>query len=99
MTQDDVIEMAQECNLIGMRPHLDGIYSEALVAFSNLVAAKATEEANARANASWELMCKKMVAIEREACAKVADEYAQQILEHNFSKLIAHNIRARGEQA
>ena len=99
MTQDEIIEMAKECNLIGMRPHLDGIYSEALVAFSNLVAAKATEEANARANASWELMCKKMVAIEREACAKVADEYAQQILEHNFSKLIAHNIRARGEQA
>jgi hypothetical protein len=40
MTQDDVIEMAQECNLIGMRPHLDGIYSEALVAFAHLVAAK-----------------------------------------------------------
>jgi hypothetical protein len=43
MTQDDVIEMAQECNLIGMRPHLDGIYSEALVAFANLVAAKKQE--------------------------------------------------------
>ena len=73
MTQDDVIEMAQECNLIGMRPHLDGIYSEALVAFANLVAAKATEEANARANASWTLMCKKMVAIEREACANLCE--------------------------
>jgi hypothetical protein len=34
MTQDEIIEMAQECNLIGMRPHLDGIYSEALVAFA-----------------------------------------------------------------
>jgi hypothetical protein len=44
MTQDDVIEMAQECNLIGMRPHLDGIYSEALVAFANLVAAKITQQ-------------------------------------------------------
>ena len=62
------------------------------------IAAKATEEANAKANASWTLMCKKMVAIEREACAKVTDEHAQQVLEHNFSKLIAHNIRARGEQ-
>ena len=41
MTQDEIIEMAQECNLIGMRPHLDGIYSEALIAFANLVAAKA----------------------------------------------------------
>ena len=76
MTQDEIIEMAQECNLIGIRPHLDGIYSEALVAFANLVAAK-----------------------EREECAKEADEYANQVFEHNFSKLIAHNIRARGEQA
>ena len=38
MTQDEIIEMAQECKLIGMRPHLDGIYSEALVAFAKLVA-------------------------------------------------------------
>jgi hypothetical protein len=42
MTQDEIIGMAQECNLIGMRPHLDGIYSESLVAFAKLVAAKAT---------------------------------------------------------
>ncbi len=44
MTQDEIIEMAQECGLIGMRPHLDGIYSEALVAFAKLVAAKEREE-------------------------------------------------------
>ena len=97
MTQDDVIEMAQECNLIGMRPHLDGIYSESLIAFAHLVAAKATEEANAKANASWTLMCKKMVAIEREACAKVCDE----VSEHPSltPQHCAESIRARGEQA
>ena len=44
MTQDEIIEMAQECRLIGMRPHLDGIYSEALVAFAKLVAEKALAE-------------------------------------------------------
>jgi len=38
VTQDEIIEMAQECRLIGMRPHLDGIYSEALVTFAKLVA-------------------------------------------------------------
>ena len=43
MTQDEIIEMAQMCKLIGMRPHLDGIYSESLVAFANLVAAKERE--------------------------------------------------------
>jgi len=42
MTQDEIIEMAQKCNLIGMRPHLDGIYTEALTEFAKLVAAKAT---------------------------------------------------------
>jgi hypothetical protein len=40
MTQDEIIEMAQECKLIGMRPHLDGIYTEALIAFAKLVAEK-----------------------------------------------------------
>jgi len=38
MTQDEIIEMAQECGLVGMRPHLDGIYIESLVAFAKLVA-------------------------------------------------------------
>lgn len=38
-----------------------------------------------------------VAAKEREACAKEADEYANQVFEHNFSKLIAHNIRARGQ--
>ena len=43
MTHDEIVSMAQECNLIGMRPHLDGIYSESLIAFAQLVAAKERE--------------------------------------------------------
>ena len=43
MTQE-IIEMAQECRLIGMRPHLDGIYIESLVAFAKLVEEKALAE-------------------------------------------------------
>jgi hypothetical protein len=42
MTQEEIIEMAQQCGLIGMRPHLDGIYFEAVEAFAKLVDAKAT---------------------------------------------------------
>ena len=38
------IELAQECQLIGMRPHLDGIYQEALEKFAALVAAHEREE-------------------------------------------------------
>jgi len=39
----NIIEMAQECKLIGMRPHLDGIYQEALEKFAALVAAHERE--------------------------------------------------------
>lgn len=38
MTQDEIIDMAQKCGLVGMRPHLDGIYIESLLAFAKLVA-------------------------------------------------------------
>jgi len=37
------IELAQQCQLIGMRPHLDGIYQEALGKFAALVAAQERE--------------------------------------------------------
>ena len=35
------------------------------------------EETNRRANASWSLMCEKMVAIEREECAKLCEGEAK----------------------
>jgi len=44
MTKEEIIEMAQQCGLIGMRPHLDGIYSESLEAFAKLIAEKEREE-------------------------------------------------------
>jgi hypothetical protein len=43
MTRDDIIRMAKECQLIGMRPHLDGIYEEALQRFAALVAERERE--------------------------------------------------------
>ena len=44
MTQDEIIEIAQMCKLIGMRPYLDGIYSESLVTFASLIYVKALSE-------------------------------------------------------
>ena len=55
MTQDEVIELAQECNLIGMRPHLDGIYSESLIAFAKLVAAKERKACAKLCEEQWEI--------------------------------------------
>ena len=36
------------------------------------------------------------IELEREACAKIADEYAKG-LERNYSEIIADEIRARGQ--
>ena len=87
---NEIIEMAKEAGII----HPEMVVKH-LEAFAKLVAAKATEEANAKANASWTLMCKKMVAIEREACAKVCEEVG----EHpSLTPLhCAESIRERGE--
>ncbi len=43
MNTDEIIRMAQECQLIGMRPHLDGIYQQSLACFAALVAAAERE--------------------------------------------------------
>ena len=90
MTQDEIIEMARQAG-----KHQWPFDFEFLERFAKLVEEKATEEANARANASWTLMCKKMVAFEREACAKVADEYMRDCEGRSFG--VGTAIRARGD--
>ena len=67
--------------------------------FAKLVEEKATEKANARANASWTLMCEKMVAFEREACAKVCESQNEAGPDNEHWWECADAIRARGEQA
>ena len=112
MTQDEIIDMAEQA---GMTQDGDMWFSfgkgdmdvehEHLVAFAKLVEEKATEKANARANASWTLMCEKMVAFEREACAKVCDDKHDTWRCDNEPdsasgpRDCAAAIRARGEQA
>jgi hypothetical protein len=96
MTQDEIIEMARQAGCFEKHQVLYFTQQD-LEAFAKLVAEKATEEANARANASWTLMCKKMVALEREACAKVCDEL--QDIPATEPRHCAEDIRARGEQA
>ena len=72
--REEIIKMAQECHLIGMRPHLDGIYQESLERFFHMAQAA-----------------------EREACAKVADEFDPQMKMSNYGQVIANRIRARGQ--
>ena len=76
----DTIDMAREAGCIPVRhPEYDNdvqVFAtpDVLKAFEALVRADEREEANRRANASWSLMCEKMVAAEREACAKLAED-------------------------
>ena len=76
MTQEDIIRMAREAgftelefygNKLGTNP------TKCLEAFAALVEEAATEAANARANTSWSLMCKKMVAAERDRLQLAAE--------------------------
>ena len=78
--------------------------AKAFEAFAAMVREDAIAEANAKANASWTLMCEKMVAIEREACAKIADKslYEFTMVTSNPPKngaawSIGNAIRARGQ--
>ena len=87
MTQDEIIEMAQECNLIGMRPHLDGIYSESLVAFADLVAAKEREA------------CAKIIEPTEEHRRDASWGYFGGDEGVEIFDALAAAIRARGEQA
>ena len=95
MTQDDVIEMAREAGLFYM-DYIRVDSMKQLEDFAHLVADKATEEANANKNASWTLMCKKMVAFEREAIIQIIKETP---FSNWFQADVIEAIRARGEQA
>ena len=63
MTKDEILSMASESGFGKYAYEASSLFER----FAALVAEKATEQANARQNASWALMCKKMVAAEREA--------------------------------
>jgi hypothetical protein len=104
-----LIEMARQAGFVtGLRDYADGngsmpyvqslatsTFLPELERFAALVAEKATEQANARQNASWALMCKKMVAAERELCAQVCEAEGQSPY---ATKHAAANIRARGQK-
>jgi len=95
---EDLLEARSYCD--------DDIEPEPLYTAStvrSLIAAaveRATEEANRRANASWSLMAKKMVAAERtqcyEACIRVA-EHQGTVPRNLVANECAAAIRSRGE--
>ena len=99
MNREDIIRIAQQAGLWEIRHSVEmaiGGVGE-LERFATLVASAERERLTDAAMKSAEKAVDVAIALEREACAKVADELVGQDLEHNFSALIAHNIRARGQ--
>lgn len=96
MTRDDVVRLAREA---GSDNYPGWPNTAFLERFTALVAAAEREEANRKANAGWALMCKKMVEVEREECAKLASDYgpSRPIMGKNPSEKIVG--RWEGEQA
>ena len=86
-----VIEMARQS---GYGDHMSVLHVPALERFAALLREEATAETNRRANASWTLMCEKMVAMEREACAGLCDRFATRMM---TAEECADAIRARGQ--
>ena len=91
MTQDEIIRFAIQCRLV-TTGNRDGLYMDALTEFAKLVAAKAYEKGVAAFTEA--------VNLEREACAKVCDDYMKEtaIMEaRGCLASVAYDIRARGE--
>jgi predicted Ser/Thr protein kinase len=93
MTQDEIIEMARQAHISLVLP----ASPRALETFAALVAAKEQKK--------WEdqtaVEIHEAVLEEREACAKLADEYATYggSKFYDWFKKLAIHIRARGKQA
>jgi hypothetical protein len=112
MTQDEIIEMAREAGFDWSGKDLIFecfICTEELEAFAKLVAEKEREVvanwimdrgfATGHGDSIVDLLDQlewQIAEHEREACAKVADAYADG-LERNYSEIIADAIRARGQ--
>jgi dihydroxyacetone kinase len=85
MTQDEIMSLWNE--------HADGMNGDTLMRFANAVAAKEREACGEAAMKAAEKAVDVAIKLEREACAKVCDEF-------NFGQapmMIQRAIRARGQ--
>ena len=84
---------------IAVDPRVSGAAAKLVEQAKAEVESAATERANERANASWALMCEKMVAAEREAClAEVEQGIWFDKSKDEILASIADAIRARGQK-
>ena len=98
MTKDEIIEMAKQAGFVdyelddGTTDACDKRYE----AFAKLVAKHTLMNIDPSKFISCQEVMEAARLAEREACAKVCEEYAIG-LERNYSEIIADKIRARGK--
>jgi hypothetical protein len=94
MTPDEIIEMAIQA---GVSTRSNWAEQE-LGAFAKLVAEREREKLrNIAFFDMWYQEMNAAVLAEREACAKVADDFDPEMKMSNYGQVIANKIRARGE--
>ena len=104
MKQDEIIAMAKEAGFDMSRlpsiraANVYGEVNDELARFADLAAEKAEARANERANASWKLMCEKMLDAEREVCARIVAGQWMNVAEKLYGIECAAAIRARGQK-
>ena len=103
MTREDIIRMAREVggadiSINGWTSWVGTQSTEYLERFAALVSSAEREQLTDAAMKAAEKAVDVAIALEREACAKVCDEYAQNSSNPmNFAENCAKSIRARGK--
>jgi len=93
MTQDEIYEMAHQA---GVKNEFNYDFRLSIEAFAKLVAAKAFQDGYEKGVAAFN----EAVLIEREACAKLCEDNADDLSEGDWDSACincADHIRARGE--
>ena len=85
MTQEEMIEMAKKCGWDNPAINMSPLYE-----FAKLVAEHEREACTAHAMTSAEKAIDVAIKLEREACAKMCEEY--------FERVMASRIRTRGQE-
>jgi hypothetical protein len=97
MTQDEIIELARQAGL-GFLDEPNWMFQDKLEAFAKLVADKRVEGMVVMTPDEFKSVWDKAQAEEREACAKICDEFFKGNKNINYSDTIAICIRARDYQ-
>ena len=100
MTQDEIIEMARQAGFAEKDAMFRSVYFaniKDLEAFAKLVAEKERERITVVAMNAAEKAVDVAIKLEREACAKICDEFFKGDKNINYSDTIAICIRARAK--